>query len=72
MPADVLTTFATRQIGRGCGIVTVRERPSAANGLVFLSWEDETGTVKVIVWPSVMETYRREVLMASLLGVYGQ
>ncbi|MFS8980565.1 hypothetical protein PO002_40110 [Cupriavidus necator] len=52
--------------------MTVRERPSVDNGLVFLSLEDETGTVKVIVWPSVMETYRREVLMASLLGVYGQ
>ncbi|MCY1252528.1 Error-prone DNA polymerase [compost metagenome] len=72
VPADVLATYATRQIARGCGIVTVRQRPSTANGVVFLSLEDETGTVSVIVWPSVMEKYRREVLTASLLGVYGQ
>jgi error-prone DNA polymerase len=72
VPADVLATYATRQIARACGIVTVRQRPSTANGVVFLSLEDETGTVSVIVWPSVMEKYRREVLTASLLGVYGQ
>ncbi len=72
VPAEVLATYATRQIARGCGIVTVRQRPSTANGVVFLSLEDETGTVSVIVWPSVLERHRREVLTASLLGVYGQ
>lgn len=72
MPADVLATYAMRQIARGCGIVTVRQRPGMANGVVFLSLEDEIGTVSVIVWPSVMERYRREVSTASLLGVFGQ
>ncbi|MFS8981167.1 error-prone DNA polymerase [Cupriavidus necator] len=72
VPADVLATYATRQTARGCGIVTVRQRPGTAKGVVFLSLEDETGTVSVIVWPSVLEKFRREVLTASLLGVYGQ
>lgn len=34
--------------------------------------EDETGTVNVIVWPSVLERYRKEVLGARLIGVLGQ
>lgn len=49
---------------------------AAANGnrkrVVFLTLEDETGNVNVIVWPSLLEEQRREVMGARLLGVYGQ
>ncbi|MEO8169461.1 MAG: error-prone DNA polymerase [Oxalobacteraceae bacterium] len=72
LPADVLHTFKDKQLARGCGIVTVRQRPETANGVIFVTLEDETGTVNVIVWPSVVEQQRRELLGASLLGVYGQ
>ena len=69
--AAVLNTCANGQIARGCGIVTVRQRPGTANGVMFVTLEDETGTVNVIVWPTLIERYRKELLGAQLLGVYG-
>jgi error-prone DNA polymerase len=71
LPADVLHDFQNGQLARACGIVTVRQRPGTANGVLFLTLEDETGNVNVIVWASLVEQQRREVLNASLLGVYG-
>ena len=71
MPADVLHTYAPGQFARGCGIVTVRQRPETAHGTMFVTLEDETGLVNVIVWPTLVEQQRRELLGASLLGVYG-
>jgi error-prone DNA polymerase len=71
LPAEVLNTFADRQVARGCGIVTVRQRPQTAKGIVFLTMEDETGTVNVIVWRDLVTRQRKELLGASLLGVYG-
>jgi len=50
----------------------VRQRPETAKGTVFLTLEDETGNVNVIVWPGLVESQRKEVMSASLLGVYGQ
>jgi error-prone DNA polymerase len=63
--------FQNGQLARGCGLVTVRQRPGTAKGVLFLTLEDETGNVNVIVWPSLVEQQRREVLSAPLLGVYG-
>ncbi|HEY3049937.1 MAG TPA: error-prone DNA polymerase [Polaromonas sp.] len=54
-----------------CGIVTVRQQPQTANGTVFVTLEDETGPVNVIVWKSLREAQRAEVLHARLLAVYG-
>lgn len=71
LPANVLNTFADRQVARGCGIVTVRQRPETAKGVVFVTMEDETGPINVIVWRDLVEKQRRELLGASLLGVYG-
>lgn len=69
--ATDLNTFSNRQLARGCGIVTVRQRPGTANGVVFITLEDETGNVNVIIWPSLVEQQRKEVMGAALLGVYG-
>jgi error-prone DNA polymerase len=71
LPADVLHDFQNGQLARACGIVTVRQRPGTAKGVLFLTIEDETGNINVIVWPQLVEQQRREVLNASLLGVYG-
>jgi error-prone DNA polymerase len=70
-PADVLNTFVNGQFARGCGVVTLRQRPPTAKGVMFLTLEDETGTVNVIVWPSLVESQRKELLGATLLGVVG-
>ncbi|KQP49080.1 error-prone DNA polymerase [Pseudorhodoferax sp. Leaf274] len=57
---------------RYAGIVTVRQQPETAKGTVFISLEDETGNVQVIVWRTLKERQRPEVLRARLLAVYGQ
>lgn len=53
-------------------IATIRKQPEKAKGVVFISLEDETGNVKVIVWPCLMVQQRAEVLRLRLLAVYGQ
>ena len=54
-----------------CGIVTMRQQPQTAKGTIFITLEDETGPVNVIVWKSLRETQRAEVLHAQLLAVQG-
>ncbi|HWI82817.1 error-prone DNA polymerase, partial [Ramlibacter sp.] len=56
---------------RACGIVTVRQQPQTANGTIFITLEDETGPVNVIVWKSLREQQRQEVLLSRLLAVEG-
>jgi error-prone DNA polymerase len=56
---------------RACGIVTVRQQPQTANGTIFLTLEDETGPVNVIVWKSLREQQREELLLSRLLAVEG-
>ncbi len=56
---------------RAAGIVTCRQRPGTASGVVFLTLEDETGLANVIVHPRLAERQRRELLGARLLGVMG-
>jgi error-prone DNA polymerase len=71
LPSDVLSTFRNGQFARGCGIVTVRQRPGTAKGVMFVTLEDETGNINVIVWPALIDKYRKELLGTTLLGVYG-
>ena len=56
---------------RAAGIVIGRQRPDTASGVVFVTLEDETGCVNVIVWRDLGERQRRELLSAQLLAVYG-
>ncbi|HEX7062439.1 MAG TPA: OB-fold nucleic acid binding domain-containing protein [Woeseiaceae bacterium] len=49
-----------------------RQHPGSANGVIFLTLEDETGQTNVIVWKSVVERYRREIAQARLLSVEGE
>jgi error-prone DNA polymerase len=71
MPASTLRTYRNGRLARGCGLVTVRQRPGTAKGVMFVTLEDETGNVNVIVWPALLEKQRREALGAALLAVYG-
>jgi error-prone DNA polymerase len=71
MPASTLCSYPDGRLARGCGIVTGRQRPGTAKGVIFMTLEDETGNVNVIVWPDLLERQRKEVLGASLLAVYG-
>ena len=47
------------------------QRPQTAKGVVFVTLEDETGSVNVIVWKAVKERFRQEVYQSRLLAVYG-
>jgi error-prone DNA polymerase len=57
---------------RAAGIVTCRQRPGTASGVIFVTLEDETGNINVIIWNNVLEKQRRELLGSTLLGVGGQ
>jgi error-prone DNA polymerase len=56
---------------RAAGIVTCRQRPGTASGAVFVTLEDETGTINVVVWSRLVERQRRELLGSRLMGVHG-
>ncbi len=69
--AAALRSFPNGRPARASGLVTHRQRPETAKGTIFVTLEDETGAVNVIVWPRVFERQRREVLGAQLMTVYG-
>jgi len=54
------------------GLVTVRQRPGTAKGVVFMTLEDETGIANIVVWKDAFETHRRTVMSAAFLIVHGQ
>ncbi len=60
------------RMARLAGIVKVRQRPGSANGVVFLTIEDENGPVNVIIWSKVVDIFRKEVLSAKMVSVYGK
>jgi len=60
------------QFARTTGIVVCRQHPSSANGVIFLTLEDETGNTNIIVWSSLVERYRRALVQSSLLTVDGE
>jgi error-prone DNA polymerase len=59
------------RLARTCGIVTVRQQPGTAKGVVFVSLEDEDGSTQVIVWKRVRDQFRHALLESRLLAVFG-
>jgi error-prone DNA polymerase len=70
--ARQLSGYRHGQLIKVAGLVTCRQRPSSASGVVFLTLEDETGNVNVVVWTSVLERYRAELLQGQLLQINGK
>jgi error-prone DNA polymerase len=56
---------------RCAGVVLVRQRPGSSKGVVFMTLEDETGIANIVVWPKVMEKFRKEVMGARLIEIEG-
>jgi len=54
------------------GLVILRQRPGTAKGVIFVTLEDETGVVNVIVWRKIYEAFRRAVISGRLLRVTGR
>lgn len=71
-PASVLRGYPDGRLARASGLVTHRQRPETAKGTMFVTLEDDTGTVNAIVWPAVVETQRKPLLAARLLTLYGR
>ena len=71
LKAAELRELPNGRMVRYAGIVTLRQQPETANGVIFMSLEDETGVVQVIVWKSLREKQRPEVLRSRLLCVHG-
>jgi error-prone DNA polymerase len=70
-PYSVLQTYPSGRPARASGIVTHRQRPETAKGVVFVTLEDETGSINIIVWPDVLAQFRKEVVRARLMTVFG-
>lgn len=54
------------------GVVLVRQRPGSAKGVVFMTLADETGIANAVIWPKVLECYRKEVMGARLVLIEGR
>ena len=73
----MITCEALQQIKDGrwvnlAGLVLVRQKPGSAKGVMFITLEDETDVVNLVVWTKVFEANRRIVFGASMMGVRGQ
>ncbi len=69
--AAELRRFPHGRLARAAGIVIGRQRPDTTSGVVFVTLEDETGSINVIVWRDVGEAQRHELLGSRLLAVHG-
>jgi error-prone DNA polymerase len=71
LTAQQMHHYPNGRLVRACGIVTMRQQPQTAKGVVFVTLEDETGSVNVIVWKAVKEQFREVLYRARLMAVYG-
>ncbi|MFC3264918.1 error-prone DNA polymerase [Camelimonas abortus] len=66
------TSARDGRLVRTAGLVLVRQRPGSANGVMFITLEDETGVANIIVWPKVFARFRRAVLGTTLVEARGR
>jgi len=69
--SDCLQTWPHKKAVRVAGLVIGRQRPGTATGVIFLTLEDEFGSINVVVWNDLASRQRNEVLDGRLLGVSG-
>ena len=69
--AKDLQSCRHEQFVQVAGVVTCRQRPGSATGVVFMTLEDETGNSNIVVWNSVLERFRAALLGSSLIAVKG-
>ncbi|HAQ36345.1 MAG: error-prone DNA polymerase [Maricaulis sp.] len=70
-PAADLKRLRTGRRVSVSGLVLIRQRPGSASGVVFITLEDETGVVNLVVWPDMMKRFRSTVMGARLMAVEG-
>src|SRR5690554_4936497 len=72
VPAGKLPEIKNGKFVKVCGLITVRQRPGTAKGVLFITIEDETGFANLVVWNTVFEKYRPIILQSKLLMVTGK
>src|SRR5262249_32085989 len=70
--AEQVTNLKDGTLLSVAGLVLVRQRPGTANGICFITLEDETGTINLVVFKNLFEQFRKEILQARLLMAYGK
>ena len=68
---DELEAMRNGQSLKLAGIVLIRQRPGSAKGVCFITIEDEKGVANLVVWPKVMEAYRKVIMQARVIDVRG-
>jgi error-prone DNA polymerase len=72
MPVKDLAFCKDGDIVRLAGMITVRQRPGTAKGVLFMTLEDETGSANLVVWQALFDKYRKEIVQSKLLMVFGK
>jgi len=72
LSAQALQTVADGAWVRTAGLVINRQRPGSARGVTFVTLEDETGQVNLVIWKAVGEAQRRTLVASTVMGAYGQ
>jgi DNA polymerase III alpha subunit len=72
IPAAMLDRVPHGARVRVAGLVLLRQRPGTAHGVIFVTLEDETGTVNVVVWNAIYERFRRAVIAGRMLRILGR
>lgn len=70
--AAALATLPVDRRVAVAGVVLIRQRPGSAKGVIFVTLEDETGVANLIIWPPILERFRRTALGATLLYCRGK
>jgi len=61
-----------RSMVKVAGVVLIRQRPGSAKGVTFITLEDESGVINLVVWPDLKEKLRKVVMGARLMEVRGR
>ena len=70
--AETLPARRNGEVLNVAGIVITKQRPGTASGVTFVTLEDESGYINLVVWKQLAETYRAALLNAKLMGVRGE
>ncbi|EBA13079.1 error-prone DNA polymerase [Roseobacter sp. CCS2] len=70
-PTRMLDQLRNGQQIKLAGIVLIRQRPGSAKGVCFITVEDERGVANLVVWPKVMEAFRKVIMRARIIDVRG-
>ena len=70
--ANMLLTKRNNSLIEVSGVVTGKQRPGTASGVIFMTLEDETGNTNVVLWKSIQDRFRQTILTGKLLYIKGR